>query len=420
MTFTALLRIPDRPEADNPAFFRVAGVPVLTRLIAGAHAAGADSIVVSGPLTGRARELLGSDRRVRAAKVHWGEPETASRWPRAVVISAPACLVVGPAVWRLLAATDSPAEVPGAPAMRREGIGGGASRPLWEADAAPFGAYAARVETRADIRVAKRVIFANVTKPTSGPISRHVNSLLSIPVSKVLCEVGVTPNQMTIFTSLLGLVSAGFIAQGTVVSLAIGGTLFQLCAALDRVDGELARSMYRASERGAWIDTIGDNLVYLAVMIGLNVGYYRFAIEQRLSYAHLIPELGVGMLLLCATLIAGMSWYLLSTGQKGTMTAVQHDLADRLEGADVGPVYRLLTALRGVGKRDAFSFIAWIITMVPLLTGSDFGIHLLVGFVDSLVVLIALYYIWGISMAARLATSPGLAGASVDSDSIAP
>lgn len=399
MSFTAVLSIPEGPEAENPAFYRVAGVRVLTRLVAGAHAAGASRIVISGALAGRARELIGGDPRVRVAPVSWGADEPAGPRSPTTTVSAPASVVIGTPVWRMLAAAEGPAEVPGAPEVRTHGEG--SPRPLWHGQA-PHGAYVAKVEARPDIAPAKRTIFEHVTKPTSGPISKHFNSLLSIPVSKVVCEWGVTPNQMTVFTSVLGLVSAWFIAQGTVVDLAIGGTLFQLCAALDRVDGELARSTFMASERGAWIDTIGDNLVYLAVMVGLNLGYFRFAVDGGWSWAGWIPELGVGMLVLLASLIGGMAWYLRRTGQKGTMTAVQHDLAHRLEGADVGGTYRLLSALRVIGKRDSFSFIAWIVTLLPWLTGRPFGIHLLVAFVDGLVVLIALYYMWGMIKVARL------------------
>ncbi|MDT8368556.1 MAG: CDP-alcohol phosphatidyltransferase family protein [Longimicrobiales bacterium] len=414
MSFVAVVQIPDRVEAENPAFFRVAGVPLLTRLIAGAHAAGAETIFVTGTGIDRARERVGADPRVRKAPVRWDARPSERAEDRATVIEAPANLVVGTPVWRLLAeAADPdgvPVEVPGAPGMRSRGVG--LPCPLWH-DAPPSGAWVARVDTREDVPAAKRAIFAHVTKATSGPISRRVNSLLSIPVSRVLCEWGVTPNQMTIFTTLLGLLSAWFFARGTVVDLAIGGTLFQTCAALDRVDGELARSTFKASEKGAWIDTIGDNLVYLAVMIGLNVGYFRFAVDRGWSSRTWIPELGLGTLALLIALIGGMGWYLRSTRQQGTMTAVQHDVADRLEDVKVGTIYRALSALRILGKRDSFSFIAWLVTLLPLLTGDPFGIHLLVAFGNGLVVLTTFYYVWGMIKIARLpeASVPGGSGA---------
>ncbi|MDZ4258086.1 MAG: CDP-alcohol phosphatidyltransferase family protein [Gemmatimonadales bacterium] len=409
MSFNAVLRIPELPEAENPAFLRVAGVVVLTRLIAGAHAAGSDRIVVVGSLAERARDLIGTDRRVRNAPVSWVEHDIDLPTDGRVTITAPANLVAGTRTWQLLADADAPAAVPVAPAMRSAGEG--TPRPIWEGRA-PHGAYAAPVETKADVAAAKKTIFSHVTKVTSGPISRHFNSLLSLPVSRTLCELGVTPNQMTIFTSMLGLLSAVFIAQGTMKYLAIGGTLFQLCAMFDRVDGELARSTFTASEHGAWIDTIGDNLVYVAVVIGLNVGYYRFALAKGWPEAAWIPEFGTAMVLLLLLLIGGMAWYLRATGQRGTMTAVQHDLADRLQGADAGITYRLLTAISVLGKRDSFSFVAWIITLVPWLTREPTRVHALVAFVDGGVVLVAFYYIWGMVKVAQLAPEPRTAGSS--------
>ncbi len=403
--FDVTIRLPDAQPELNPAFSRVAGVSVLTRLILGAAAAGARAIVVGGAQVEAAQRRFGKDRRFRALDLRWGgsldgaEPRVRGEDDEAATrIEVDADLVVSNSVWVLLTEADGPGQVPGAPSMSRVGEGEGDVGPIWTGEA-PKGAYVVPIAGKADRARAKRAIFANVTKATSGPISRHINSRLSIPISRVLCESGVTPNQMTIFTTLLGFVSVWFMAQGTLVDLAIGGVLFQTCAALDRVDGELARSMFMASEHGAWIDTIGDNLVYIGVMVGLNLGYYRYGLSQGWANVEWIPLLGLGMVVFSTLLIVGMGWYLYAHDQPGTMTAIQRDLATKIDGAEVGWTYRFLDGIKVIGKRDSFSFIGFVLTAIPLLTKSAAGYHFLVGFVDVGVVLIGVYYAIGLTKA---------------------
>lgn len=392
VAFDVTLQLPDAEPDLNPAFVVVAGVSVLSRLILGAAAAGAQAIAVCGAQAEAAERRFGKDARLQALDLRWGGSIDGA----APLVRVRADVVVGKAVWTLLAAANGPVEVPGAPVMKR--MADGDSRPLWTGEA-PAGAYVVPIAGEEDAPRAKRVIFANVTKPTSGPVSRHLNARLSIPISKVLCELGVTPNQMTIFTTLLGLVSVWFMAKGTLIDLAIGGLLFQTCAALDRVDGELARSMFMASEHGAWIDTIGDNLVYVAMMLGLNLGYYRYGLTQGWAHVDWIPLLGAGMVAFSVLLISGMAWYLHANDQPGTMTAVQRDLATKIEAAEVGWTYRVLDSIKVIGKRDSFSLIGFVLTTLPLLTGWAGGYHLLVGFVDVGVVLVGLYYAIGLTQA---------------------
>lgn len=409
MAFDVRIHLPEVEPELNPAFAEVAGVSVLSRLILGATSAGAESIRVCGAGAGAAQRRFGDDPRFRSLNLDWdGPPEDSGRVesPRPE-IQVTANVVVGNPVWRLLADADRPVRVPGAPSMERTSGLGEPTEPLWGQDA-PAGAFVAPIESGHDQArakktrdAAKRAIFRNVTKPTSGPVSRHLNARISIPITKVICEFGVTPNQMTIFTTLLGLVSAWFIAQGTFVDLAIGGFLFQLCAAFDRVDGELARSGFMASEQGAWIDTVGDNLVYLAAIVGLNLGYYRYGLTHDWAYVDWIPIAGIGIFTFAFAMIAGMAWYLYANDHPGTMTAVQRDLSSKLDASDMGWTYRILDSMTVLGKRDSFSLIAFLLTAIPLITDSAVGYHLVVGFTDLLILSIGLFYAIGLIRAQR-------------------
>lgn len=369
--FSLTVRISDIDAGRNPAFLEVAGVTVLTRLILGAAGAGATRISVVGTSEEAVRTRSTDYARLKDLDILW---DAAATEPDESDILVEANVVVGNPVWRLLAECARPTYVPGAPVMAR--MGAGQPEPLWQRDQPP-GAYVVAVAGESDVAAAKDAIFANVTKPTSGPISRKINARISIPISRILCEFGVTPNQMTLVTTVVGFVSAWFMAQGTLFSVAVGGALFQLCAALDRVDGELARSMFRASPRGAWIDTLGDNLVYLVFAVGLIIGYHRYATAYDVPFAGWVLPLGISMVLLMLVLVAGMTWYLVDNRQPGTMTAVHQNLGEKMDTSRTNWLFKFLDSLKILGKRDSFSFIVFLLAITPALTGNPLAFHIL-------------------------------------------
>ncbi len=116
-----------------------------------------------------------------------------------------------------------------------------------------------------EINRARRMLVRTAVKGTGdGFISRHLNRRISTRVSELLVEK-VTPNQMTVLTFLLGILSA----LATLVSLPLAGILYQLSSILDGVDGELARAQLRSSKLGGYVDSILDRYVdgsFLAVL----------------------------------------------------------------------------------------------------------------------------------------------------------
>ncbi len=369
--FTVTIHLPDVEPGKSPAFLKVAGVMVLTRLILGAMQAGAGEISVAGSYADTARSRCGDDPRLKGRGIRW---ETSQTRIEKTDIHVDANVVVGNSVWQLLSECEHAAFVPAAPRMER--TGSSEPEPLWHPDP-PTGAYVVPMIEQHDITAAKDAIFANVTKSTSGPISRNLNSRISIPISRVLCEFGVTPNQMTLVATIVGFISAWFVARGRLTDVAIGGTLFQLCAALDRVDGELARSTFRASPLGAWIDTVGDNLVYVVFAVCLIIGYERYTLAHEYAIAGWVLPLGISMVLVMLVLVGGMTWYLVDTRQPGTMTAVHQDLGQKMGEARTNWLFKTLDSLKILGKRDSFSFVVFLLSITPMITGTPFGYHLL-------------------------------------------
>ena len=85
----------------------------------------------------------------------------------------------------------------------------------------------------------------------------------------------VTPNQITLISFAIGLLSAYEFSRGDFWSIFAGALLLQLSIIVDCVDGELARYTRRFSQLGAWLDAITDRIKEYLVFFGLAYGAAR-------------------------------------------------------------------------------------------------------------------------------------------------
>jgi phosphatidylglycerophosphate synthase len=393
------IRIPNTPEietfngdANNPALIKIAGLSIIERLLLGAAKAGVSRAYVAD-VHEITKQLLATSKALRKSsiEVSWNAAEKSLPTKRIVV---EANVIVGNPIWNALVAATANMDVNQAPAMKTVGFPD--EQPFTAVNDASSSPYVYPVTRAEHVKYARKTIFKNVSKRSSGPVSRLINSKLSLPMSEFLSDYSATPNQLTVFSALVGMLSGYFIALGSVTGLAISGTLFQLSSALDGVDGELARGKFSASNLGAWIDTVGDNLVYITFIAGLAVGYSRFATTSELWFASYVLPIGFMTLALTVTLIGGMALYLKLNKQSGTMTAVQTDLAQRVDRKRVGFVYKALDAVNILGKRDSFSFIVFLIAVVPSIFGFTAGFHIMFWGALFMILMIILYYLIGL------------------------
>jgi phosphatidylglycerophosphate synthase len=85
----------------------------------------------------------------------------------------------------------------------------------------------------------------------------------------------VTPNQITLISFGIGLLSAYAFSRGDFWSIFAGALLLQLSIIVDCVDGELARYTRKFSQLGAWLDAITDRIKEYLVFFGLAYGAAR-------------------------------------------------------------------------------------------------------------------------------------------------
>lgn len=122
---------------------------------------------------------------------------------------------------------------------------------------------------------AERMLLLRTEKPTDGWVSRHFNRPLSRFFSRWFLKAGLSANVASAISLALGLACGFAAAQPGAVWLALTGVLFQSASMFDGVDGEMARVTLRDSKVGAAVDSIADNLTYVATLVGFGVGWAR-------------------------------------------------------------------------------------------------------------------------------------------------
>ncbi len=153
-----------------------------------------------------------------------------------------------------------------------------------------------------DIPRAEERLFRELGKKTDSFLARRLDRPISLAMTRRFARTSITPNQMTLATLLLGLLSAGFIAQPLWGFQVIGALLFMFTSTLDGCDGEIARLKFQQTRLGGWLDLWADNLVHVAVFGGIAAGLYWRTPEPRFIWLGALACLGV---LLSA---GGISW----------------------------------------------------------------------------------------------------------------
>lgn len=147
--------------------------------------------------------------------------------------------------------------------------------------------------------------LAAATQQSDGFLARWVDRPLSRGLSPRLAALGVHPNAVTLVGVSLGLMGALLLAQAGYLAHVLGAWLFWAAVVLDGVDGEVARLSLKESRFGHYLDIITDNLVHVAVFVGIAAGLHRQAPDARHLYALALLLGGFGLCALAVFLVLG-------------------------------------------------------------------------------------------------------------------
>ena len=213
--------------------------------------------------------------------------------------------------------------------------------------------------SRRRARAAKSMLFSQVTKATSGPVSRHLNARLSIPTSKLLIETGLSPHMVTVlFVLTTGLTAAYLLATPQDYGrLALAGFLWHMAAVFDRCDGEIARVKLCESKFGAWFDTVTDNIAYFAFIVALIMGMQRLHPGDDLYVYLSLSALGA-----LALSLGLMYRYAL---QSGSGSLQRYFFAMKAMPASDKTAFQRITERFGfMLKRDFFAFAHFVLCLL--------------------------------------------------------
>ncbi|WP_461831553.1 bifunctional L-myo-inositol-1-phosphate cytidylyltransferase/CDP-L-myo-inositol myo-inositolphosphotransferase [Aquifex sp.] len=213
------------------------------------------------------------------------------------------------------------------------------------------------IDTPEDIEKARKLIVKTALKGAGdGFISRNLNRKISKRISPYLVEK-FTPNQVTLYTFLLGLFSA-FVAC---FSPALGGILLQISSVLDGLDGEIARARMQTTKFGAWLDSLLDRYVDFAFLTALT-----FHMKPSWSFMLWV------FLALFGTLMVSYS-------------------TERYKGAYCEDAYVVIKELRYLlGKRDERIFLIMIFTLLGWLK----ALFVILALITNIRVLLTIYLVW--------------------------
>jgi phosphatidylglycerophosphate synthase len=144
----------------------------------------------------------------------------------------------------------------------------------------------------AEVRLARAIRYDSAD--TDALMARMVDRRLSWRLSLRLARTRITPNQVTLINTALGFGCATLLASTSYWLRLCGTLLFLLSITLDGVDGELARLRMLESRFGERLDVLTDNLVHVAIFVGMAIGCYRVSNSDAYFYVLAVLLAGFG------------------------------------------------------------------------------------------------------------------------------
>jgi phosphatidylglycerophosphate synthase len=120
-----------------------------------------------------------------------------------------------------------------------------------------------------------QISLMEIHRQTRRPLEAWWAKIFLVPIASLITWFllrfmpRVHPNHVTTVSLVLGIVSGALFFVGDVLSAVM---VYQLCMALDWVDGKVARLTGKSSSFGAFYDGLVNHLVYIFNVIGLGCG----------------------------------------------------------------------------------------------------------------------------------------------------
>jgi phosphatidylglycerophosphate synthase len=282
---TTAIIVPPRAGEWSIAAERVAGVPLLRRILVSAERAGVARVVICAGEAAARLQALVAEAPPRS-EVSWvsgpddrgillpGQNGTAPYFViRASTVLNAAALRDLKAAFRAGVTLLVPAGYGPDPPVALKIPTGEADRRSAETVQLSTDAVCLDLSTTSTT-AALRALYRTLEKPTDSVTIRWSRRLL-FPAARQLAKSRVTPNHVTIIGFVIGLGAIACLWQGDYLWTVAGAALFVVAFFADLLDGMLARLKLAESRWGGWMDYILDNLVHLGIFAAIVWAEYR-------------------------------------------------------------------------------------------------------------------------------------------------
>ena len=235
-----------------------------------------------------------------------------------------------------------------------------------------------RVVSADDLKICQNVLTKSLKKPlgrdADGLVAYFINRPCSLRISKHLANTFVTPNMVSAFGLLLGLVAAGLVFTGITFYMVIAVILWQIASMVDGIDGELARMRMNPSHRGEWFDTVADDITNIAFLFGLGHGISQSTISGNPLFFYISS--GV-----CVLMVIVVGWFYREFVKLGIASHNHFEWGFETENRENKSaehrniIRRALDKIAGgfawVAKRDFYTFLIMCLVIIGYLSKID-------------------------------------------------
>lgn len=207
----------------------------------------------------------------------------------------------------------------------------------------------------------KKERLEKIRLSTPGPVAKHLNKRISLPISWRLAQWRIHPNIISLFNMAFGISSGFFVAKGTYSFYLLGGFIFQMASVFDGCDGEVAKLNNKTSKLGEWLDTISDNGALLSFFTGLMIAFARNHTPAVTGIIASLLILGLGGLFF--QIIA----FLKASTQSASLVTFDKEYLSKLPLDNQSFLMRLIRYGKVLMRKDCFSLIFFLSAVVGLL-----------------------------------------------------
>ncbi len=185
------------------------------------------------------------------------------------------------------------------------------------------------------IEAGKKIDQPSGSYSDSPIIDRYIIRKISGFISGFISRTSVTPNQVTIISLILGIISGVFFSLGEYTYTIAAGLFYFLSTVFDQCDGEVARLKQMETEFGRKLDIIVDAIANAVIVIGITIAVYMKMDSVFIIIAGFLAMTGISISLLLTT-------YFNHNNKKGTEAK---EMLDKLNNKDFFYIIMLLSVI---------------------------------------------------------------------------